>query len=396
MTIKGKAYVMGAYEHPTRDAPDKTTAQLHAESAKGALEDAGLSFDDVDAYFCAGDAPGFGAMSMIDYMGLRNVRHMDTTETGGSSYLVHVNHAAQAIAAGKCSVALVTLAGRPRNGGNRPGAAGGGRPPQGLSDGAPEAGFESIYGGSTHNTYGMCAMRHMYEYGTTSEQLAWIKVAASHHAQWNEHAFLKNVVTVEEVVSSRMIADPLHLLDCCVVTDGGGAVIVTSPEVARSLKRPKVKLLGAAEAPKVQLGGKLDLTHSGAVWSGPKAFGEAGVTPADIKYASIYDSFTITVLMQLEDLGFCAKGEGGKFVADGNLISGVGKLPFNTDGGGLCNNHPTNRGGITKIIEAVRQLRGEAHPKVQVANCDLALAHGTGGSLGVRHGAATLIMEREG
>ncbi|WP_337187465.1 thiolase domain-containing protein [Phenylobacterium sp.] len=396
MTIKGKAYVMGAYEHPTRDAPDRTTAQLHAESAKGALEDAGLSFDDVDAYFCAGDAPGFGAMSMIDYMGLRNVRHMDTTETGGSSYLVHVNHAAQAIAAGKCSVALVTLAGRPRNGGNRPGAAGGGRPPQGLSDGAPEAGFESIYGGSTHNTYGMCAMRHMYEYGTTSEQLAWIKVAASHHAQWNEHAFLKNVVTVEEVVNSRMIADPLHLLDCCVVTDGGGAVIVTSPEVARSLKRPKVKLLGAAEAPKVQLGGKLDLTHSGAVWSGPKAFEEAGVTPADIKYASIYDSFTITVLMQLEDLGFCAKGEGGKFVADGNLISGVGRLPFNTDGGGLCNNHPTNRGGITKIIEAVRQLRGEAHPKVQVANCDLALAHGTGGSLGVRHGAATLILEREG
>jgi acetyl-CoA C-acetyltransferase len=396
MSIKGKAYLMGAYEHPTRDAPDKTTAQLHAECARGALEDAGLGFDDVDAYFCAGDAPGFGAMSMIDYMGLKNVRHMDTTETGGSSYIAHVGHAAQAIAAGKCQVALITLAGRPRNGGNRPGAsmAGGPRGP-GLSDGAPEAGFESIYGGSTHNTYGMCAMRHMYEYGTTSEQLAWIKVAASHHAQWNEHAFLKNVVTVEDVVNSRMISDPLHLLDCCVVTDGGGALIVTSPEVARSLQRPNVKLLGAGEAPKVQQGGKLDLTYSGAVWSGPRAFEEAGVTPADIKYASIYDSFTITVLMQIEDLGFCKKGEGGKFVADGGLISGVGKLPFNTDGGGLCNNHPTNRGGITKVIEAVRQLRGEAHPKVQVANCDLAVAHGTGGSLGVRHGAATIVLERE-
>ena len=188
----------------------------------------------------------------------------------------------------------------------------------------------------------------------------------------------------------------LHLLDCCVVTDGGGAVVVTSPEVARTLKRPMVKLIGAGEAPKLQMGGKgLDLTTSGAVWSGPAAFAEAGVTPSDIKYASIYDSFTITVLMQIEDLGFCKKGEGGRFVADGNLISGVGKLPFNTDGGGLCNNHPTNRGGITKIIEAVRQLRGEAHPKVQVANCDLAIAHGTGGSLGVRHGAATAIMERE-
>ncbi|MFC3068135.1 thiolase domain-containing protein [Phenylobacterium soli] len=398
MSIKGKAYIMGAFEHPTRDAPDKTTAQLHAECAKGALEDAGLTKDDVDGYFCAGDAPGFGALSMLDYMGLKNVRHLDSTETGGSSYIVHVGHAAQAIAAGKCNVALITLAGRPRQTGNRPAsrAGGGGGAPQGLSDGPPEAGFENIYGGTTHNTYGMCAMRHMYEYGTTSEQLAWIKVAASHHAQWNEHAYLKNVVTVEEVVNSRMISDPLHLLDCCVVTDGGGALIVTSPEIARSLKRPKVKVIGAGEAPKGPLGGQhLDLTHSGAVWSGPRAFEEAGVKPADIKYASIYDSFTITVLMQLEDLGFCEKGQGGKFVADGNLISGVGKLPFNTDGGGLCNNHPTNRGGITKVIEAVRQLRGEAHPKVQVQNCDLAIAHGTGGSLGVRHGSGTVILERE-
>jgi len=134
------------------------------------------------------------------------------------------------------------------------------------------------------------------------------------------------------------------------------------------------------------------LTHAQA--AALEAFEEAGVTPKDIKYASIYDSFTITVLMQLEDLGFCKKGEGGKFVADGNLISGVGKLPFNTDGGGLCSNHPVNRGGMTKILEAVRQLRGEAHPKVQVPNCDLAVAHGTGGLLGVRHAASTCILER--
>ncbi len=394
MSIKGKAYIVGAYEHPLRDAPHVSTAQLHAQCAKGALADAGLSFDDVDGYFCAGDAPGFGAMSMADYMGLKNLRHMDSTETGGSSYLIHVGHAAQAIAAGKCKVALITLAGRPRQGqGGRPG---GGGKPGALSDGPPEAGFENIYGGSTHNTYGMCAMRHMHDYGTTSEQLAWIKVAASHHAQWNEHAFLKNVVTVEEVVNSRLIADPLHLLDCCVVTDGGGALIVTTPEIAKSLNRPRVKVIGVGEAPKGPRGGHdLDLTHSAAVWSGPIAFAEAGVTPADMKYASIYDSFTITVLMQLEDLGFCKKGEGGKFVSDGNLISGVGKLPFNTDGGGLCNNHPTNRGGITKVIEAVRQLRGEAHPKVQVPNCDLAIAHGTGGSLGTRHAAGTVILERE-
>jgi acetyl-CoA C-acetyltransferase len=404
MSIKGKAYMVGVYEHPLRDIPDRSTAQVHAEVAKGALEDAGLSFSDVDAYFCAGDAPGFGAMSMADYMGLK-LKHMDSTETGGSSYIVHAGHAAEAIAAGKCKVALITLAGRPlgsRNGlgdaatrGERfrmaPQGGGGG----GINE-VPEAGFENIWGGTTHNTYGMCAMRHMHDYGTTSEQLAWIKVAASHHAQWNEHAMLREVVTVEEVVNSPMIADPLHRLDCCVISDGGGAVIMAAPEVAKSLKRPLVKVIGHGEAPKGPHGGRnLDLTYSGAVWSGPPAWEESGVKPADIKYASIYDSFTITVLMQIEDLGFCKKGEGGKFVADGNLISGVGKLPFNTDGGGLCNNHPTNRGGITKIIEAVRQARGEAHPKVQVPNCDLVVAHGTGGSLGTRHGAGTLIMERE-
>ena len=384
MTIRNKAFIAGAWEHPTRLAPDKTTPQLHAECAAGALADAGLTLADVDGYFCAGDAPGFGGMSMIDYMGL-NVRHTDSTETGGSSYILHVNHAAQAIAAGHCSVALITLAGRPRS-----------EPFRGMRFNAPEAPFESWVDASTHNSYGMCAARHMYEYGTTSEQLAWIKVAASNHAQHNEHAMLRDVVTVDDVMASPMISDPLHRLDCCVVSDGGGALLVVSPEIARSLKRPLVAVKGAGESVKGPMGGlNLDLTTSAAAKSGPAAFAEAGLTPADMKYASIYDSFTITVLIQLEDLGFCPKGEGGRFVADGNLISGSGKLPFNTDGGGLCNNHPTNRGGITKVIEAVRQLRGEAHPAVQVPNCDLAVATGIGGSLGQRHGAATLILERQ-
>jgi acetyl-CoA C-acetyltransferase len=224
--------------------------------------------------------------------------------------------------------------------------------------------------------------------------LAWIKVAASTHAQHNPNAMLPKEVTVDDVVNSPLVSTPLHRMDCCVISDGGGAVIVAREDIAKSLKRPLVKVIGMGETVKGQMGGNVDLTYSGAVVSGKTAFEEAKVSHADIKYASIYDSFTITVLMQLEDLGFCKKGEGGKFVQDGNLISGVGKLPFNTDGGGLCNNHPTNRGGITKIIEAVRQLRGEAHPKVQVPNCDIALAHGTGGSLGTRHGSATLIMER--
>ena len=389
MTIKGKAYLAGAFEHPTRKADDKSVPQLHAEVAKGALEDAGLTKNDVDGYFCAGDAPGLGPLSMADYLGLK-LRHVDTTDTGGSSYVVHVAHAAEAIALGKCTVALITLAGRPRSEGQATGTA-----PRVPAAAMPDAPFEFPFAPATANMYAMAAMRHMHEFGTTSAQLAWVKVAASQHAQHNPHAMLREVVTVEDVVNSPIITDPLHRLDCCVISDGGGAVVVVAPEIARSLKRPRVRLLGAGEALKLQMGGKVDLTYTGAVWSGPRAFAEAGVTPADIKYASIYDSFTITVLMTLEDLGFCEKGQGGKFVADGNLISGVGRLPFNTDGGGLCNNHPANRGGMTKVIEAVRQLRGEAHPRVQVKNCDIALAHGTGGSLGTRHASATIIMDRE-
>ena len=385
-TRPAQACIVGAFEHPTRKAPDKTVAQLHAECAAGALVDSGLAKSDIDAYFCSGDAPGMGPTSMIDYLNLK-VRHSESTDLGGCSYLALVAHVRDAIAAGRCNVALITLAGRPRSEGSS------GTAPR-TRAGTPEAPWEAPYGLTTVNGYGMVAQRHMHLYGTTSEQLAWIKVAASQHAQHNPHAMLKDVVTVKDVLDSPLVADPLHRLDCCVVSDGGGAVIVARPEVARSLKRPKVRILGAGEAPKGQAGGKLSLTVSGAAWSGPRAFEEAGVKPADIQYASIYDSFTITVLMQIEDLGFCKKGEGGKFVADGNLISGSGKLPFNTDGGGLCSNHPVNRGGMTKILEAVRQLRGEAHPKVQVKNCDLAVAHGTGGLLGVRHAASTCILER--
>jgi len=389
VSIKGKAYIVGAYEHPLRKAPDHSVAQLHAEVAKGAIEDAGLSRDDIDGFFCAGDAPGANAWSLANYLNLNRLRHLDSTDMGGCSYLIHVAHAAEAIAAGKCNVALVTLAGRPSS----EGMSGTQVRVRGVN--LPDAPFEMPYNPVTVNLYAMAAMRHMHEFGTTSEQLAWVKVAASHHAQHNPHALLRDVVTVEDVLASPMISDPLHRLDSCVVTDGGGAIIIARPEIARTLNRPRVRLLGCGESTKHQAGGRLDLSYTAAAWTGPRAFEEAGVTPADIQYASIYDSFTITVLLQLEDLGFCAKGQGGRFVADGNLISGVGKLPFNTDGGGLCNNHPANRGGMTKILEAVRQLRGEAHPRVQVPGCSLALATGIGGLIGHRHGSATVILERE-
>ena len=387
MSRTAKAWIAGAFEHPTRKADDKTVAQLHAESAAGALRDAGLTKNDVDGYFCAGDAPGLGGIAMAEYMGLK-LRHIDSTETGGSSYIVHIGHAVNAIASGKCSVALVTLAGRPRAEGVAMLGA------RNYGAGVPDYGFEMPYGPVITNLYGMAAMRHMHEFGTTSQQLAWVKVAASHHAQHNERALLRDVVTVQDVLDSPVIADPLHRLDCCVITDGGGALIIVKPEIAKALGERCVKILGTGEAVKHLNAGQVDLTHTGAVVSGPMAFEEAQLQPADMDYVSIYDSFTITVLMTLEDLGFCAKGDGGRFVSDGNLISGVGKLPFNTDGGGLCNNHPANRGGMTKVIEAVRQLRGEAHPRVQVPNCTLALAHGTGGSVGTRMGSATVILGR--
>ncbi len=381
-------HIVGVYEHPIRLATTKSVAQLHAEVAAGALNDAGLPKEAVDGYFCALDAPGIGPLSMLEYLGL-DVRYADSTDIGGGSPIAHVGHAMRAIRSGRCDVALITSAGRPRADAAAPGD---------LTElpEYPESGFEVPYRAALAPSYAMCAQRHMYEFGTTSDQLAWIKVAASHHAQHNERALLPKVVTVADVLGSPLIADPLHRLDCCVMTDGGGAVIVARKEIANTLNRPQVRVRGVGEAIKFQLGAGLDLTTSAVARSGVMAFEEAGVKPEDIKYLSTYDSFTITALLAIEDLGFCEKGQGGRFVADGNLISGVGRLPFNTDGGGLCNNHPAHRGGVTKIIETVRQLRGEAHPAVQVPNCDLAVANGLGGMLDRRHGAATAILERIG
>src|SRR3979411_1546450 len=361
MSINGKAYVVGAFEHPDRIIPDRSVAQIHAENTAGVLADAGLKLSDIDGLFIVGGAGGMLPVAMADYLGLNNLRYMDGTAVGGSSPVYQIGHAAAAIAMGKCSVALVSLANRPRSE----------QQPRGVTP-SPESSFELVYGSSTLGMYALAAQRHMYEYGTTSEQLAWVKVAFSEHAQYNPHALLRKPVTVEDVLNSPMLSDPLHRLDSCVVTDGGGAVIVASPEIARQIARPKVKIMGHGEAPKHANNGRIDLTFTGARWSGARAFAEAGVKPSDIDYASIYDSFTITVVETLEDLGFCEKGRGGEFVADGGLRARGGKLPVNTDGGGLCNNHP-GMGGMMKILEGVRQVRGEAHPQVQAAGGTLPL-----------------------
>ena len=378
-------YIAGIYEHPTRDAPDRSTLQLHAEVMAGALADAGLDRDDVDGYF-TGSNTDFGTtqgpMDLVEYLGLET-RYVDTTDHGGSSYVSHVGHAAAAIRDGKCDVAVISLAGRPR---------------QWTGFGPTvrnhASAFESIYGSSTLTVYGMAMRRHMHEYGTTPEQLAEVKVAASEHAQYNEDAFIQDPVTVEDVVTSRLVADPLKLMDCCVVTDGGGAFVMVSEDARADLDRECVEVLGHGEhVDHHGTGQEFDITATGARISGPRAFEEAGIGPEHVDYASIYDSFTITVLETVEDLGFCEKGYGGEFVEGGNLRYD-GELPFNTDGGGMCNNHPANRGGVTKVIEAVRQLRGEANPEVQV-DADVALAHGTGGGGMGRHQAATTVLGRE-
>jgi len=381
------AYIAGVYEHPTREATDTSTEQLHAEVARGALEDARLSKNDVDGYYTSGYPEYTYAMStilMADYLGL-DVSSMDSTEVGGSSPIDHVGHAADAIAQGKCDVALVTWAGRPRSSEQDTGT-------EVKEISSPQHSHERIYGLTNLGNYALAAQRHMHEYGTTSEQLAEIRVAASEHAQYNEDATYQDPVTVEDVVSSKQLADPLHLLDCCIISDGGGAVVVVSEDVAADLDRAVVPVEGHSEAVGHLDAGRIPLTETAGVESGTRAFQQAGIDPDDVDYVGIYDSFTITVLLALEDLGFCEKGEGGEFVEEGTLQAPDGDLPFNTDGGGLCSNHPGNRGGVTKIIESVRQLRGEANPEVQLDNPETAVVHGTGGRIGTRHVCVTMVL----
>jgi acetyl-CoA acetyltransferase len=297
--------------------------------------------------------------------------------TGGSLFEFFVQHAAAAITGGYCDTVLITygsdlLSKQGRTLGTRGFQQAGERVPGPLQ-------YESPYGNVLVGAYAMAARRHMHEFGTTSEQLAEIAVAVRSHAALNPNARYRDPLTIDDVVTSRLIADPLHVYDCCSITDGGGAIILTTAERARDLRKPPAYVLGAAGAQThwniSQMG---DYTTSAGAKSGPEAFAQAGVTTGDIDTIQIYDSFTITVLLLLEDLGFCPKGDGGRFVEGGTLALG-GKLPLNTDGGGLSSLHPGMR-GIFLLIEAVRQLRGEAGA-AQVPDCEVAAAVGSGGWL---------------
>ncbi|MDH3682947.1 MAG: acetyl-CoA acetyltransferase [Acidimicrobiia bacterium] len=382
MTISGTIAIAGAYEHPSRFSPDKTEFQIMAECAKGALDEAGLTIGDVDGLFGASMTMGMmGIVDLAEYLNLKPT-YLDGTNIGGSSFVAHVSHAAAAISAGMCEIALILYGSTASSNAVAIGTGGRG----GTN---PSESFVTPYGMTTVGSYALYANRHMATYGTTSEQLAEIAVAMRYHASLNPHAKMRQPITVDDVLSSRVISTPLHLLDCCIISDGGGAVVVTSLERARDLATEPVVLLGSGEAATHQEIGSPDLLTIAAKQSGERAFAMAGVTHDDIDLAMIYDSFTITVLATLENLGFCKPGEGGDFVTDGRIQLG-GSLPINPDGGGLSSNHPGMR-GIFLVIEAVKQLRGEGGAR-QVDGAELACVHGTGGTIGDKHSGATLIL----
>ncbi len=393
------AAIVGIYEYPLRKVEALSPLQIKAESAIRALEDAGLTWKDVDAVYDCGEhgATLSGLPSTPEYFGVR-AGVIDTTMTGGSSFEFQAAHAKRAIAAGKAKVALLTYGSTLRSEGAALGAAG-----TGLARGPvhPVGNMEDLWGLTLVGDYAMVAQRHMHDYGTTSEQLAEISVATRLHATRNPQAVqamqdlgFKSTgeVSVQDVVESRVIADPLHMLECCMISDGGGAVVIASADAARDCRREPAWILGSGEAVKYPENGG-DITVSAAAQSGPSAFGEAGVRPDEIDVATLYDSFTITVLTVLEDLGFCKKGDGGSFVQGGRLRFDTPDRPaLNTDGGGLSSNHPGMR-GLFLLIEATRQLRGQSTSQVEGAR--LAVASGLGGRLGGRHAAGTVILGRD-
>jgi acetyl-CoA acetyltransferase len=372
-------------------APHLDAVQHHVLALRRALDDSGVDKRDIDGYCCAGasksDSDPDDLAPMAEYLGIEH-RWLDGTMVGGSSFEFFAQHAVGAIRSGQCDTVLMTygsdlLSRQGRTLGSRGHFGGSARVPGPMQ-------YEAPYGNVLIGAYAMAAQRHMYEYGTTPEQLAEIAVAVRQHAALNPDALYRDPITVDDVVSSRMIADPLHKLDCCVISDGGGAVIMTTAERARDLRQPPVYVLGAAGAQSHwHISEMPDFTTTAAAAAGAGAFRQAGIVPADIDTIQLYDSFTITVLLLLEDLGFCPKGEGGRFVESGVLSLG-GKLPLNTDGGGLSATHPGMR-GIFLLIEAVRQLRGQAGA-AQVPDAALALACGSGGWLSCM---GTVVLGRD-
>jgi acetyl-CoA acetyltransferase len=379
MSLRMSAAIVGAAETDSIAVqPDKSAIQLHAEAAFKALADAGLTKDDVDGVLCAGQSP----VSVVEYLGITPT-YIDGTSVGGCSYMIHVRHAAAAIKAGLCSVALITHG---ESGRSRVGMGG-----WGSSRQMPSAQFEEPYGVAGPPTrFTLPILRHMHEYGTTHEQLASVAVATRRWAEKNPRAMMRDPITIQDVLNSRMIAYPVHLLECCLVTDGGGALVVVSAERAKDFPKKPVYVLGAGESSEHSMISQMhDFTESRAFKvSGKLAFDEAKIARKDIDHAMFYDAFAHTPMFALEALGFVGKGESGPFFEAMRTAPG-GDFPLNTNGGGLSYTH-TGMYGMFAIQESVRQLRGEA--AAQLPNIRTSIAHGVGGMF---HAAGTLILTND-
>jgi acetyl-CoA acetyltransferase len=379
--LRGKTAVVGIGTAGTGEAPGRSAIELLAEASLNAIADAGLKLSDVDGIFAATSTHAFPTLSVAEYLGLRP-RFVDGTNIGGASFEAHMLHAALALDAGLCDVALICYGSNQRTAGGRL-----------VSMSEPQVWEAPFKPRMPLTAYALAASRHMHQFGTTREQLAEVAVAARAWANLNPEAFARGPLSVADVLASRMISDPLTVLDCCLVTDGGAACVMTRADRARHLAKPPVYFLGGAAAQWHRAISTMpDLTVTAASESGPRALAHAGIALADVKLAMLYDAFTICTLLFLEDLGFCPKGEAGRFVEGGAIAPG-GKLAVNTNGGGLSCVHP-GMYGLFLIIEAVTQLRGAAGER-QVKDCDVALVHGNGGTLsaqvtGVLGSAATV------
>jgi acetyl-CoA acetyltransferase len=364
---RGRTAIVGAATHGVGEMPGRTSIELAAGAALLALKDAGLAVGDVDAlYICLPD-DFLSTLSFADYLGIQP-KFAENNRTGGSSFLTHAVSAALALDAGLCDVALIAYGSNQRSRSGKLVAA--------LTSSIYEAPYKAMMplGG-----YALAAARHMHEYGTTRQQMAEVAVSARQWANLNPEAFARGPLSVEDCLAARMVAYPFGVRDCCLVTDGAAAIVMTRADRAKHLPKKPVYLLGgAAETTHKEIASMADLTVTGAKRSGERAYAHAGVSPKDIDVVQLYDAFTINTILFLEDLGFCPKGEGGRFVAGGAIAPG-GALPVNTNGGGLSCVHPGMYGLFT-MVEAARQLRGEAGER-QVAGAELALCHGNGGVL---------------
>ena len=376
---RGSAAIVGVAESDLGAvAKDTSAIDLMAQGIHRALTDCGLGLHDIDGLICATAQSRTSGLALAEYLGI-SPAFIDTTILGGSSFEFHVAHAQAALQLGLCKVLVIAYGSTQRTVGRRQAS---------VREYNP---YETPFRPFLPSTaYALAASRHMHQYGTTREQLAAVAVAAREWALLNPVAWEKKPLTIAEVLSARMISYPFTVRDCCLVTDGGGAVIMTTAERARSLKKPPVYVLGCGQAiTHANISSMPDLTVTGALPSGRAAYAMARLGPKDIDVVELYDAFTINTILFLEDLGFCAKGEGGHFV-EGGHIAPKGGLPVNTNGGGLSYCHP-GMYGLFLLIEAVRQLRGECGER-QVEGAETAIAHGNGGVLSSQ---STVILGTE-